>query len=175
VVVVLGGRDAVRGDALGLLLAVASMLTFTSYSLINRRVRFGTAIDPLQWTAGITLVAGLTVTPVALLLSSPADYRQLGGADWLYLAFVAGVVGLVSHTMMSWAHRFIPASRSSLFLLGAKVVAVSAAWPLHDEPVTVVQVLGGLIVLGSVGAVMSRPTSVRVVNRDGDPTWEGDA
>jgi len=172
-VVVLGGQDAVRGDALGILLGVAGMLTFTAYSLINRRVRFGTGIDPLQWTAGITLVAGLTITPIALALCSPADYRQLAGADWLYLAFVAGVVGIVSHTMMSWAHRFIPASRSSLFLLGAKVVAISAAWPLHDEPVTLLQVLGGLIVLGAVAAVISRPASVRV-GREGD-AWEADS
>ena len=163
VVVVLGGRDDVQGDALGYLFGVGSMLTFTAYSLINRRVRSGTSMDPLQWMAGITLFASLTVTPVALALSSPGDYGELGGADWLYLAFVAGVVGVVSHTMMSWVHAFIPASRSSLFLLGAKVVAISAAWPLHDEPVTLVQVLGALIVIGAVSAVMSRPTSVRLV------------
>jgi probable blue pigment (indigoidine) exporter len=162
-VVVLGGNDEVRGDALGYVYGVASMLTFTGYSLINRRVRFGTSIDPVQWMAGITLFALVTITPVALYVSSPDDYRQLAGADWLYLAFVAGIVGVVSHTMMSWVHKFVPASRSSLFLLGAKVVAISAAWPLHDEPVTLVQVLGALIVIAAVTAVISRPASVRIV------------
>ena len=162
-IVVLGGTHEVRGDALGYVFGVASMLTFTGYSLINRRVRYGTSIDPVQWMAGITLFAGLTITPVALLVSSPGDYRELAGADWLYLAFVAGVVGVVSHTMMSWVHKFVPASRSSLFLLGAKVVAISAAWPLHDEPVTLIQVLGGVVVIGAVTAVISRPASVRLV------------
>jgi drug/metabolite transporter (DMT)-like permease len=142
---------------------VASMLTFTAYYLLNRRVRSTTVIDPIQWMAGVTLFAAIAITPVALATSSPNDYRELGGVDWLYLAFVAGVVGIVGHTMMSWAHKFIPAARSSLFLLAMNVVAISAAWPIHHEPVTLLQAVGGVIVLGAVAAVISRPASVRVI------------
>ena len=35
-----------------------------------------------------------SVTPVALATSSWEDYGQLAGADWLYLGFVAIVVGI---------------------------------------------------------------------------------
>lgn len=171
-VVVLGGNPEVRGDALGVVYAVASMVTFTGYYLLNRRVRSTTAIDPLQWMAGVTLFAGLTITPVALATASPDDYRQLGGADWLYLGFVAVVVGIVGHTMMSWVHKFVPASRSSLYLLGMNVVAVAAAWPINGEPVRPLQALGGLVVLGAVAAVISRPASVRVA---GPPASRGAA
>lgn len=156
-VVVLGGDPAVRGDTFGFILAVASMLTFTAYYLINRWVRSTTVIDPIQWMAGVTLFAGMAITPMALATSSPADYRQLGGADWLYLAFVAAVVGVLSHTLMSWAHKYIAASRSSLCLLAMNVVAIGVAWPLHDEPVTWTQVGGAVIVLGAVAAVLTRP------------------
>jgi drug/metabolite transporter (DMT)-like permease len=76
---------------------------------------------------------------------------------------VAGVVGIVGHTLMSWAHRFVAAARSSLILLGMNVVAIAAAWPLHDEPVTLLQALGGVVVLGAVAAVVSRPASVQLV------------
>jgi drug/metabolite transporter (DMT)-like permease len=162
VVVVTGGNAEVRGNALGIACAVGSMLIFTTYYLINRRVRFTHNMDPIEWITGIMVFAALAITPVALLTSSPDDYRQVGGIDWLYLAFVGGIIGIVGHTMMSWAHKFIPASRSSLYLLGMNIVAVSAAWPLHDEPVTVIQVVGGAIVLGSLAAVVSRPASVRV-------------
>ncbi len=161
-VVVLGGSPEVRGDALGFVLGVSSMLTFTAYYLLNRRVRATTSIDAMQWMAGITFFAGLTITPLALATASPGDYGQLAGVDWLYLAFVAGIVGIVGHTMMSWAHGYIPASRSSLSLLAMNVVAISAAWPLHDEPVTLVQALGGGIVLGAVAAVVSRPAGMTV-------------
>jgi drug/metabolite transporter (DMT)-like permease len=163
VVAILGGNPAVRGDALGVVLCVASMLTFTAYYLLNRRARSTTVIDPIQWMAGVTLFATLTITPVALATSSPADYGELAGADWLYLAFMAAVVGVVGHTLMSWAHRFIPAARSSLILLAMNVVAIAAAWPLHDEPVTLLQGVGGMVVLGAVAAVISRPASVQVL------------
>ena len=142
--VILGGNRAVSGDSTGLMFAVAAMLTFTAYYLINRRVRSTTTVDALQWMAGVTLFAGLTITPVALVVSSPDDYRQLAGADWIYLAFIAGAVGIVGHTMMSWVHKFTPASRSSLYLLAMNVVAIGVAWPIHDEPVTMLQALGGL-------------------------------
>lgn len=164
-VVVLGGSPEVHTNLFGIVLAMASLLTFTAYYLLNRRARSTTAIHPLEWMAGVTLFAAITVTPIALAFSSVEDYRQLGGMDWVYLAFVAGLVGIFGHTMMSWAHRFIPASRSSLYLLAMNVVAISAAWPLHDEPITLVQALGGVVVLGAVAAVLSRPASVRVVDR----------
>ncbi len=156
-VVILGGDRAVSGDGTGLMYAVAAMLTFTAYYLMNRRVRSTTEMDALQWMAGVTLFAGLTITPVALIASSPDDYRQLAGADWVYLGFIAGAVGIVGHTLMSWVHKFTPASRSSLYLLAMNVVAIGVAWPVHDEPVTMVQGLGGVVVLGAIGAVVSRP------------------
>jgi drug/metabolite transporter (DMT)-like permease len=165
-VAILGGDPEVRGSGLGVLFGVASMLTFTGYYLINRRARSTTPISPMEWMCGVTLFAGLFVTPIALATSSVDDYRQLAGADWLYLLFVAVVVGIVGHTMMSWAHRFIPAARSSLFLLAMNVVAIAAAWPIHDEPVTLVQAAGGTVVLVAVVAVLSRPASVQVVPVD---------
>ncbi|MDQ1425894.1 MAG: hypothetical protein QOD72_3392 [Acidimicrobiaceae bacterium] len=169
VVAIFGGNPEVRGDLIGVVFGGASMLTFTAYYLINRRVRSTTVIDPIQWMAGVTLFACITITPIALATSSVDDYRQLAGVDWLYLAFVAGVVGIVGHTMMSWAHKFIPAARSSLFLLAMNVVAIGAAWPIHHEPVTPVQAIGGVIVLGAVAAVISRPASVRVIERSESP------
>jgi drug/metabolite transporter (DMT)-like permease len=162
-VAILGGDPEVRGSALGIGLGVASMLTFTGYYLINRQARSTTAIGPMEWMAGVTLFAGIFITPIALLASSADDYRQLAGADWLYLLFVAVVVGIVGHTMMSWAHRYMPAARSSLVLLAMNVVAIAAAWPIHDEPVTLLQAAGGLVVLVAVAAVLRRPASVRVV------------
>ncbi len=165
-IAIFGGDPEVRGSGVGIVFCVASMLTFTGYYLINRRARSTTPISPLEWMSGVTLFAGLLITPIALATCSLDDYRQLDGADWLYLVFVAVVVGIVGHTMMSWAHRFIPAARSSLLLLGMNVVAIAAAWPIHDEPVGLIQAAGGLVVLLAVAAVLTRPASVTVVPTD---------
>jgi drug/metabolite transporter (DMT)-like permease len=92
------------------------------------------------------------------------DFRQVDGADWLYLAFLAIVVGIVGHVMMSWIHRYVGASRSSLVLLLMNVVSVGAAWPINGERISLVQVLGGLVVLGAVAAVVSRPAGAVVAD-----------
>jgi drug/metabolite transporter (DMT)-like permease len=114
-------------------------------------------VDAVSWMADLTLVSAITVTPLAILGSGRDDFAQLGGIDWLWLAFIVVVTGIVGHVLMSWVHGFIDASRSSLYVLAMNVVAVGGAWLIHDEPLTVVQLLGGLVVLGAVAAVVSRP------------------
>ncbi|MFN0027073.1 MAG: DMT family transporter [Acidimicrobiales bacterium] len=158
-IVVLGNSPEVEMDTIGLLAGAGAQLTFTGYYLRNRIVRTTSNMHPLEWMSGSTLFSALAVTPFALAFTSPSDFRLLDGPDWIYLAYTAGVVGIFSHTLMSWVHRFIAASRSSLYMLGVTVVGVLAAWPINDEPVTLQQLIGGLVVLGAVGAVVSRPPS----------------
>jgi drug/metabolite transporter (DMT)-like permease len=161
-IVVLGGSSAVHSDGLGIAMAAGAMLSHTTYYLLNRRMRFSTGMDPVEWMFGVTVFAGLAIAPVAIVTSSPADFGQLGGADWLWMAFQVVLSGAVAHTLMTWTHRYIPAARSSLYLLGMNVVAVAAAWPIHGETVTFVQAIGAATVLGAVAAVISRPGSVHV-------------
>lgn len=165
--VILGGEPEVSGSVLGTVLALGAMLSFTGYYVITRLVRTRTPIDSVQWMAGTTSFAALAITPVAVLTSGVDDYRQIDGADWLYVGFVAIAVGLIGHTAMSWTHRYVSASRSSLYLLAMHVVAIGAAWPINGEPVTGPQVLGGAIVLGAVGAVVSRPPRPSARDRPG--------
>lgn len=160
-IVVLGNSPDVEVEAVGLLAGVAALLSFTGYYIRNRIVRTTADVHPLEWMSASTLFSAVAVTPFALAFSEPADFWLLDGRDWFYLAYVAGIVGLVSHTLMSWVQKFIPASRSSLYLLGMTVIAVLAAWPINGERVTLQQLLGGLVVLGAVGAVVSRPTALR--------------
>jgi drug/metabolite transporter (DMT)-like permease len=156
-IVVAGGTREVHGDALGVVFAAAALLTFSGYYLMNRKVRSTTPIDPIQWMAGVTLVAALTVTPLVFITLSVDDFRQINGADWLYLGFLAVILGIVGHGMMSWVHRYMGASQSSLFLLSMNVVSVGAAWPINGESVSLLQLVGGLLVLATVAAVVSRP------------------
>jgi probable blue pigment (indigoidine) exporter len=157
VLVVLGAGSAVRSSPLGVALAAGSLLTFTGYFVISKLVRARQPVDAVEWMAGVTIFAALTVTPLALVSASRSDFAQVGGNDWLWLGFAVIVTGILGHVLMAWAHRFIDASRSSLYVLSMNVVAVAAAWPIHHEPLTVVQLAGGAVVLGSVGAVVSRP------------------
>lgn len=158
--VVLGAGPTVHSTPLGVVYAVASQLTFVVFFLLTKQVRSADpGLHPLEWMAGVSLFAALAVTPWALATSSAADYRAVNGTDWLWMAFIVVVTGILGHVLMVWTHAYIQASRSSLYLLSMNVVAIAAAWPIHHEPLTVVQGLGGLIVFGAVAAVIRRPTA----------------
>ena len=156
--VVLGSGSEVTTSGIGVVYAVASMVTFTLYFLLTKQARSTTDVDinPLEWMAGISLFAALTVTPWALLTSSAADYRAVNGIDWLWMAFITLITGIAGHSLMAWTHRYVDASRSSLYLLLMNVVAIGAAWFIHDEPLTLIQLAGGVVVFGAVAAVISR-------------------
>jgi drug/metabolite transporter (DMT)-like permease len=158
-VVILGAGGDVESDTLGVVFAVASMLTFTVYFVITKRVRSAHDVGAIEWMASVTLFSALVVTPWALLASDGDDFRAIGGADWLWLAFIIVFTGIIGHVLMTWVHKYIEATRSSIYILAMNVVAVAAAWRIHDEPLTWVQIAGGAVVFGAVAAVVSRPAA----------------
>ncbi len=152
--VVLGASSDVEASFLGVIYAVTSMITSTVYFLLTKRARSTASdLDPIEWMAGVSLFAALTVTPWTLATSSAADYRSIGGTDWIWLAFIVVVTGIAGHVLMAWTHRYVDASRSSLYLLSMNIVAIGAAWLIHDEPLTLIQVVGGVVVFGAVAAI----------------------
>jgi drug/metabolite transporter (DMT)-like permease len=141
---------SLRGD----LLAAASVALWTVYFLLSKHVR--ARVPAVEYMASVTVVAALTVTPIALL--SGEGLSQIGGlraVDWVLLAvFVAVAQG--GHLMVAWAHAHVDISVSSLSLLAEPAVGAVAALLILGEPLTWLQVLGGLVVIGSIGAVMRR-------------------
>jgi drug/metabolite transporter (DMT)-like permease len=63
-------------------------------------------------------------------------------------------LGLVSHvggqTLIAYALGRLPASFSAVSLLLQPVVAALLAWPILGEPITLRQILGGIVVLGGI-------------------------
>ncbi len=156
-IVVATGGDGFEVSATALIYAAVSQFFFTAYFLITKRERSRHDIDSVQWMSGVVIWAAIAVTPWALLTSSTEDYKAIGGWDWLWLAIIIVFTGGLGHIVMAWVHRYVEASRSSLYLLSMNIVAIIAAWIIHDEPLTVVQTLGGVVVFAAVAAVVSRP------------------
>ena len=154
---VLTGGDGFEVSVLALLYAGIAQLFFTVYFLLTKRARSRHDIDAVQWMSGVVIWAAIAVTPWALLSSSAEDYRAINGWDWLWLALIIIFTGGLGHIVMAWVHRYVEASRSSLYLLSMNIVAIIAAWVIHDEPLTIVQMLGGVVVFAAVAAVISRP------------------
>lgn len=155
--VILGAGSEVRATPVGLLLALAALVTFTVYWVLTRQARSGTDIDPIAWMAGVNVWALVSAIPPVIIWTNLDDWRQFGGTDWLWILLIALLTGALGHVMMSWAHAYVEAARSSLYLLGMHVVAVGVSWPIHGEALTIVQVLGGAIVLLCVAMVIRIP------------------
>lgn len=156
-IVVLAGGPSFDVTPLAVGYALAAQLFFTAYFMITKKVRSTHDIDPIQWMFGVVLFAALAVTPVAVATSSRGDYRAIDGNDWIWLALIIVFTGGLGHILMTWVHRFVDATRSSLYLLLMHPVVIISAWIIHDEPLTVTQMTGGLVLLGAVAAVISRP------------------
>lgn len=156
-IVVLAGGPEFDVTLLAVGYAIAAQVFFTVYFLATKKVRTEHDIDPVQWMFGVVLFAALAVTPVAVATSSSSDYRTIDGNDWIWLAFILVFTGGLGHILMTWVHRFIDATRSSLYLLLMHPVVIISAWIIHDEPLAPTQMAGGLVLLGAVAAVISRP------------------
>jgi len=159
--VVATGGEGFEVGATALIYAGVSQIFFTAYFLLTKRERSRRDIDAVQWMAGVVVWAAIAVTPWALLTSSAEDYRAINGWDWLWLALIIVFTGGLGHIVMAWVHRYVDASRSSLYLLSMNIVAILAAWVIHDEPLTLLQMLGGVVVFTAVAAVISRPARAK--------------
>ena len=162
--VILGAGKELRATGLGLVLALLAFVTFTIYFVLTRIARSGTDVDPIEWITGVTIWALISSVPPVLVMTSWSDFQQFGGLDWLWIGIIAVFTGSIGHVMMSWAHAYVEAARSSLYMLGMHVVSVGLSWPLNGEPLTIVQVLGGAVVLASVAMVIRIPTQRRPID-----------
>jgi drug/metabolite transporter (DMT)-like permease len=140
---------SLRGD----LLAVASLLVWTTYFLLSKRVR--ERVATVEYMTTVTLVAAVMVTPYAL--ASGQRITSLRATDWLWLAlFVVGAQG--GHLMLAWAHPQVDVTLSSLLILGEPPFSAVAALVVLGESLTVLEIVGGLVAIAAVGVVARRAT-----------------
>ena len=168
------GPGVPRGEHLtGDALAVGSLVAFTGYWLVSKRV-IGAADDSDRYTFGVMLVAAVAMTPVALVSGEPlAPVRP---ADWFWLALLAIVPGS-GHLLFNFAHRFVDVSVSSVVSAGNPVIASLLALLVLGEPLEAVQVVGGIVAVLAIAAVAyhaADPRSARqsaVSPRPGGSRW----
>ncbi|MEZ5343772.1 MAG: DMT family transporter [Acidimicrobiales bacterium] len=160
--VILGAGKELRASWLGLAFSMLAMLTFSVYFVLTRLARTRHNVDPIQWMAGANFWAFVVLIPLVLVFVDRSDIQQFGGYDWLWIALVAYVTGAAGHVLMGWVHGYVEAARSSLYLQSMHIVALGGAWLVHDEPITWIQGVAGLVVLGAVAAVIRIPTATPV-------------
>jgi len=151
--VVAGGAHLPGWSPLGDLVAVANLLSFTTYFLASKHLRGG--VGTIEYVGGMTTTAAIVVGATALLRGEPI--ATVGARDLSLLAFVAFVPGTLGHLLVNWAHPYAPAVLTSVLLLGVPVLATAGAWWVLGEPVAPLQVVGGATVLLAVGRLVIAP------------------
>lgn len=135
----------------GDLLAVGSLFCWSAYWLVSKHAR--ESQPALEYTAGVTIVAAMTMTPIVLLAGQPLARVEAG--DWLWISLLAIVPG-TANLLINWAHRYVDASVSSVIGASNPIVAATAAMVILGQPLTIVQVCCGLVALAAVAVVATR-------------------
>jgi drug/metabolite transporter (DMT)-like permease len=150
IVAVALGPGVPRGEHLtGDALAVGSLVAFTGYWLVSKRV-IGMSADSDRYTFAVMLVAAVAMTPVAFCCGEHLGPVRL--ADWWLLALLALVPG-AGHLLFNFAHRFVDISVSSVVSAGNPIIASVLALLVLGEPLDAVQVVGGIIAVLAIAAV----------------------
>ena len=131
VVVVLAGGSSGQRALSGDLLAVVNLVSWAAFFLVTKHARKG--VGTLEYLAAMTLVAAITVTPIAFLTGQ--DFGSVEGLGWLWLVLLVLIPGAAGHGLMTWAHADVDVSTSSVLVLGEPVLATIAAAVFLSESV----------------------------------------
>ncbi|MCP4228307.1 MAG: DMT family transporter, partial [Actinomycetia bacterium] len=128
-------------------------ITWTLYFVYSKQAR--QHLGALEYQ-GLSLVfSSLVMVPVALLFSGTVDP---GPGKWGWILVMVATPG-TGHLLMNWAHPRVPLALVSELTLLSPVVSVGlAAWVLEGETLNLTQVIGMVLVLGTL-VFMVRPTS----------------
>ena len=144
------GSEAFSGD----LLAILGALAVACYFIIGRILRPNTGL--LSYTflvygsAAILLLLAVLIFNMSLLGYSQNTYIML-----ILLALVPQLLG---HSSLNWALRFMPATLVTIAILGEPVGATILAFILLDETPTLMQIAGGILILGGIFIALGRNT-----------------
>lgn len=141
------GTWSLHGD----LLAVLGLGLNSVWFLAGRWVRTRTDIDATTY-----MVVVFTTGALTLLVITAAAGRSLSiNGSLLVLAGMTALFGTVGHTLVAWAHRFVPAAVSSLFILSQPALIAILAWIAFDESLSPLHIVGGGVVLASLARIVT--------------------
>lgn len=139
------------------LLAVLASVCFAFYLLITERVReeLDTAILAAMSTtaSALALLAFAACAHVSLMVPAASSFASLIG--------LGVVCQLAGYYCLTYALGHLPATDSSIVLLGVAPLTAVNALMIFDERMTILQLLGGSFILLAVWIVSSGPAMGR--------------
>ena len=133
----------VVGDAFG----VVTAMFYAAYLLAVKELR-DRRCGTLPIMALTSTITALVLFPVALASGEPILPRSAAG--WLDVLGLALISHAAGQGLIAYALAHLPAAFSSVGLLLQPVMAALFAWGLLGEPLGMLQLAGGLIVLAGI-------------------------
>ena len=157
--IVFGAGNTGGSSLFGDFLALVNALTWTAYFISSKRRRVD-GVDTWQFLFGVSVIQVFVVVPYALLTSN--DILQITWRDLGFLIAMTVFSGTIGHSFMLWAQKYVDASVSSLILLLGPVISSAGAWLVYGQQISLVQVIGGAIVLASLAGVVRMSSSAKI-------------
>ena len=105
-----------------------------------------------SFLASVFFGTAVLVVPWALIVSSDLD--AVHGTDWLLIAGLVLLPGMVGHGLMTWAHHYVEVSVTSMMTLANPVISIVGAWIIFSQSLGALQIAGAAIVLVALGAIL---------------------
>ncbi len=153
-VVLLVLRASARLDAIGILSAIGGALVMATGVVLTQR---WPSPAPLLATTGWQLVAGgLLLLPIAIVVEGPPP-QALTTTNLLGFSYLALVGAVFAYPIWFRGLRALSATSVTFLGLLSPVMATALGWLVLDQRLSVVQAMGGLVVLAAIVAAQMRP------------------
>ena len=152
-VVVMNGDVQVNpDDVFGLSLAAGASVCYAGYLLSTRQARSGIdTVGFMVWSLGI---ASLVILPVAWAIGAPlSGFSMTSWGLILLLGLFSQTIGWLA---INYALGHLPASVTSVVLLGQVVLATLLAVPFLGEAIRPTQIVGGALIISGIILVNPR-------------------
>ncbi len=140
-------KQALYGDGLALLGAVAA----SGYLMMGRVIR--REQDLLSYVFPVYSTAGLALVILSLLFQKP--FFGYSSTTYLLFFLLALIPQLIGHTTFNWALKYFPASMVAIAILGEPVGSTALAYFFLNEPLTPSKALGGILIFIGVVAALT--------------------
>ncbi len=150
-IVVLAAASTSGAHLSGDLLAVANVVIWTAYFVLAK-VRRLDGVHSWAFLAVVFMWAAVVAMPFGAITSH--DLGAMTAKDWWFIAFMAIGPGVVGHGLMTWSQSHIDVSLASLLGLLSPVVSALLAWIILHQTLAPLQLLGGVVVLCSIGLLL---------------------
>jgi drug/metabolite transporter (DMT)-like permease len=148
IVLFLGGSQggaSIAGDAL----VVVVVGTWVGYLLTGRRAR--ATVDVVDFMSTMMPIGVLTAAPVALLLAGD-DMWPLTAKDWVAVALLSVLTGMLGHGLIAFAQREVDVATIGIIQVAQPALAVCWSYLILGEAIRPVQVPGMILVVVGLAA-----------------------